>query len=386
MFDPVNLLVILAFVFMLSVLVAAHEGGHYLAARLCGMGVEEFAVGMGKKIWTLGRRKHTVDGVEQETEFTLRAVPIGGFVRPNGMEPQEDGSEMNVPGGFYRKGPFARLVVLGAGPLFSVLAGVALIIGIYVTHGAERFSNEPVLGRISQGDPADLAGLKPGDRIVKISGKPVSSFYEFLQTVQANPGKTLPVEFSREGKIATANLKPIEGQVGVWTPKLDLTGEMKRAGKIGAMPDVSRQKLAFGEAVSEGFRAPVIAVTNLVGLLKKPQNLADSVGGPGTMMKMTNDALRSRFVDFIALAATLSISFGIFNLLPVPPLDGGQMVVAFAELLRGGKRLSFKVQSAVAMVGLAFVGLLMISVIAVDVMRLSAPQKPLTKDVAAPAK
>jgi regulator of sigma E protease len=376
MFDPIHLLVLVAFVVMLSVLVVAHELGHYWAARLCGMGVEEFAVGMGKKVATLGRKRHVADGVEGETEFTLRALPIGGFVRPRGMEPKEDGSETSVPGGFYAKGPLARLIVLGAGPLFSVLAGVALIIGVYTWHGAEKFDNAPVLGRVSQNDPADKAGLKPGDRLLEVDGKKIETFYEFLQIVQSNAGNTLEVRYSRNGETRTTKLTPVKGTVGVWRPNLELSGETKEAGKIGAAPQIKHEKMAFVEAVREGFRAPVTAVTNLVGLLKKPANLADSVGGPGTIVKMTNDAVRSRFVDFVALAAMLSISFGIFNLLPVPPLDGGQMVVAFAELLRGGRRLSFQVQSAVAMVGFVFVGILLVSVIAVDVKRLSGAGAP----------
>src|SRR5207302_10904574 len=115
---------------------AAHEYGHYLFARIFGMGVEEFAIGMGKKLLVWRRKTYPVGNVEpsgeeaitqppqatETTEFTIRAWPVGGFVRIKGMVPEEDGSEIRIPGGFYSKAPWKRLIVLFAGPLFSVLA------------------------------------------------------------------------------------------------------------------------------------------------------------------------------------------------------------------------------------------------------------------------
>ncbi|HKU53309.1 MAG TPA: site-2 protease family protein, partial [Nitrospira sp.] len=178
---PHYLLTAVVFVVMLCVLVAAHEYGHYLLARLFGMGVEEFAIGFGKKpIWTWMRKTYSVqrnpgpagpsvplhletssyptDGssalqpepetsptpsqvkltVQETTDFTIRPWPLGGFVRIKGMVPEEDGSETKVPGGFYSKAPWKRFIVLLAGPVFSVLAGVIILFGLKLAMGEER--------------------------------------------------------------------------------------------------------------------------------------------------------------------------------------------------------------------------------------------------------
>jgi len=371
MFDPFNIVVILFFLIMLSVLVAAHELGHYLTARQMGMAVEEFAIGMGPKVATYARKAHIADDVEEETEFTIRALPIGGFVKIKGMIPEDDGSEVNVPGGFYSKKPLARLWVLFGGPLFSVLAGIAILVPVFMSQGVDRTLNEPIVGGVSRNDPADQAGLKADDRIVKIGEVEPKTFLQLIDVVQANVGKTLNVVYERGGKRIETQLKPVQAEVGIWGPSMEQPTETKLAGKIGIVPKRTKVKVGFGAAFTEAIGTPVLAVKGLIQMFKKPKTIENSVGGPGTMVLATNEAVRGGFVMALWLAGMLSISVGIFNLLPIHPLDGGQMIVAFTELLRGGRRLSMQVQNAFASVGLLFLFTMIIGVLFVDAKRIT---------------
>jgi regulator of sigma E protease len=400
--------VLVVFLVMMSLLVAAHELGHYLFAGYFGMGVEEFAIGFGKKrLVTYARKQYqlpigpgedptievvsegygleggtqtvqrtqvdTPNGpvIQETTDFTFRPFPLGGFVRIKGMLPQEDGSETRIPGGFYSKPPWQRLVVLFAGPLFSVIFGVLLLVPVYTISGIDQPLNEPVLGGLAKGEPADRAGLKPNDRIVSIDGKRIETFYGLTQTIHASAGKSLTLQVDRNGQPLTLTVTPVSGQVSVSDPDLQPTGERKQAGKIGVIPKSIKKPMAVGPAFREALTMPVKAVQSVARLFLKPQTFEDNVGGPATIVATTS-AMSTRGVEYVIfLSAMLSISLGIFNLVPVPPLDGGQMVIAFAEMLRRGKRLSMRVQSAVAGVGFALVVGLMIAVIVVDIRRFS---------------
>lgn len=403
------------FVTMISILVAAHELGHYLFARLFGMGVEEFAIGFGKKpLVTWMRRFYTVpvvpgqrigreeeaetnaagmsavlegksdqdrievleDGklLRERTDFTIRPYPLGGFVRIKGMLPDEEGSETKVAGGFYSKAPWQRLIVLFAGPLFSVIAGIILLVGVYTIDGSERTSDQPVIEVLTSEGPAGKAGILPGDRVTAIDGKPISTFYEMVVIVRDSADRTLRFDVDRKGKPMQFSVTPKLGDLPspVFGPGMELTAETKRQGKIEASPGSEIKKLSLAEATLEAAKFPEKAVTGLVRVFIKPAEFEQNVGGPGTMVRATSLAIRMGAWKVVELAGLLSISVGIFNLLPAGPLDGGQMTIAIAEMLRGGRRLSFKVQTAFGTLGFIFVALLISSALIVDVKRATA--------------
>lgn len=413
---PENFLYLLLFLFMISVLVAVHELGHYLFARLFGMGVEEFAIGFGRKpIWTYARKKHLVlvkpgdvvkprleapgihgetssierktiepvvvqtakgEFVEQTTNFTFRAWPLGGFVRINGMMPEEDGSETKVPGGFYNAAPWKRFIVLLAGPAFSVLAGIVMLVPLLMTAGVQKVDQRPVISSMVTPSPAATAGLKPGDRIVSIGGKPINTFYDMIEVVKVSADKRLPIVFERKGKRIESFITP-EGSKDpspVRGPDLEFTGELAMQAKIGVLPGVAYERLPLGTAVTEAFYAPIKAVQMLAKIVVQPKMLKDSVGGPITMLGATAQAATAGVASVVNLAAMLSISVGIFNILPVPPLDGGQMAIAIAEMFRRGRRLSMRVQNTVAIAGFVMVMSLFVFVMFVDVQRQFQPK------------
>ena len=397
------------FLIILIVLVAAHEYGHYLFARLFGMGVEEFSIGMfGKKpLVSWYRRTYRIPvaphedpfrasagaGVsfeggaasteppelietpagrqlQETTVFTVRPWPIGGFVRIKGMMPEEDGGEVHIPGGFYSKPPWQRLIVLFAGPVFSVLSGVLAIACLYMIVGVQRPSNVPIISDVAIGKTAYEAGLRPGDRIVGLEGQPISTFYQLIEVVRDSAGKPLHLTYERMGVRKTTVVTPYlqEEPMPILGPDLLPTGERRLQAIIGILRQNPGhfERLGPIAAVGEAFHMPIAGLQNLWDLAKHPSTFRDSMGGPGTMLKATSEAAQAGLAPIVETAALISISVGIMNLLPIFPLDGGQIVVALAEMLRRGKRLSIKVQNLVGSVGLGFVLLLMVFALTAD--------------------
>lgn len=380
MFDPFYLLVAVIFLTIVTVLVAAHELGHYLFARLFKMGVEEFAIGFGKKpLVTYMRRTYATDhptpdgGNAETTNFTIRPWPLGGFVRIKGMVPEEDGSEVDVPGGFYSKPPWQRFVVLLAGPVFSILAGFALLIPLFMTVGVNKPLNEPVIGALGEKgkSAAADAGLKEGDRILSIDGKPVKTFYDVVVSIRDRGETPVNLVVKRDNREFDVTLSPKldERPTPVLSSTLEPTPVLKIQSKLGAGYKRVRVPQPFVSAVGEAVSLPGRMVASLFGVVKQPSRFKDEMGGPASMVAITAGSAREGLPDVLFFAGALSISLGIFNLLPIVPLDGGQMLVAVAEMLRRGRRLSFKVQNAVTGFGFILILMLIVGVFAADINR-----------------
>ncbi len=381
--------IIVLIVLMVSVLVAAHEYGHYLFARMFKMGVEEFAIGFGKKpliVWM--RKKHTVlndqtgENLQEETEFTIRPWPLGGFVRIKGMVPEADGSEIHIPGGFYSKAPWKRFIVLLMGPVFSIVAGMLLLIPIFAISGKYVSDNRPIMGKITAKGPADKAGLKQGDKIIAIAGKPVKTYFDVISTVRDSGGKELSVRYMRDDVQAETQVSPLldTRPSPVLDENLEPTGETKIQSKLQVQISRTRVPVSFGEAVLESVRLPIESGKRFVAMFTAPKELTENLSGPVGIAQATNEASTS-WEGIVSLAAILSISVGFLNLLPVPPLDGGQMAIALAEMLRSGRRLSIKVQMIVNATGMGLLALLMMSAFYMDFKRLGErnEQKPPAK-------
>lgn len=415
---PFYVLVGLTYLTMLMVLVAAHELGHYLFARLFGMGAEEFSIGMfGKRPITIwGRRRYKIlvregedphlrgdqpnvlegggatippeietgpDGktvLKETTLFTIRPWPIGGFVRIKGMMPQEDGSEVRIPGGFFSKAPWKRWVVLAAGPAFSVLSGVLLLIPYLVFYGAPDPSPKPVFGALTTDGAAYKAGLDVGDRVVSIDGKPVNTWYDMVVNVRDSKGRPLAIVADRNGRRISLTVRgdvdkkpsPLRDEKG------HATGVYRVQTKLGALPTSDPKPVPLREAVAIAVLLPIDGAVGLIERFAHPSELVESVGGPATMVNMTAKSVKEGLWPVIERAAELSISLGIFNLLPIPPLDGGQMWIAFVEMLRRGRRLSMQTQVRVLNAGFVLIAAMVVGILLIDAGRftgLSGPPK-----------
>lgn len=384
LFNPINLIVFLT---VMTVLIAAHEYGHYLFARWFKMEVEEFAIGFGNPKWIFRRKRTkivadpkdpTTTDSEHETVFTLRILPLGGFVRTKGMTPEEDGSEIKIPNGFFSKSPFKRFLVYFAGPLFSVLAGYMVLIPLYSLNGVVEADPKPLIGGMETSRAGYKAGLREGDLILKVDDKPVQSFYEVVSYLRDKPGQSIKFFVERKGEPMEITAVPEKdaAPTPVLGPDLLPTEERKIQGKLGMRPATTMRRLSLGEATQHAVALPFIMFQGIWDMFRQPQHLAEKTGGVVTVYMTTSGAMRMGWTALFELCGLLSISLGVFNLLPIGPLDGGQMLISLTEMLRGGRRLSYKVQLAVLGTGFAVIAGFILFVTVNDIYRWFGPNQP----------
>lgn len=353
-----------------TIIVGIHELGHFLAARWRGMEVEEFAIGFGKRVLTYQNKRGEV--------FSLRLVPLGGFVRIKGMEPQADGSEVFVPGGFYSKGLGSRAVVLAAGPFASILGGLVITFLGLVAFGKPEVVPQLRIADVVQGSAAVEAGLKKGDIIVEVNGRQPKEHAVFLaevKRVNGGPillkvlrgeetfGVTVRPRPSDEAPVVDDNGKPVLDESG--RPK---TGPGYLVGvSLEQMTRFKRIGLVEAAALATTQTWQIIAGTAAV--FTRLNEIKENVGGPITIGVFSAKAAQTGVASLVLLAAIISVSLGLVNLLPIPPLDGGQLLIVGIEALRGGRRLSYQMQSAVALTGFLFVMLMIVAVFSIDINR-----------------
>lgn len=352
-----QLLGILAFVVALLFSVMVHEFGHFITAKHFGMKVSEFFLGFGTKIWS------TVRG---ETEFGIKAIPAGGYCRIEGMSPSETtiGDERD----FYRASGARKLIVLGAGSFLHFVLGFVLLLVIFMGIGtnqatstigeiskctAEATSSKPCTPT-SPKTPAQLAGLLPGDRIVSINGTAITDWSKDVQIIRDSPGKALVFGIDRGQKVkATGSGNP--DLVITITPAARIVNG-KTLGYIGVINKFATVRSDPVSAVKESvtLTGSLISgsVKSLISLPSKiPALWSQTVGDKprdanglmgvvgvarlsGEAVGSTKLTLSERLATFIMIIAQLNIFVGIFNLLPILPLDGGHMAVAIADEIR----------------------------------------------------
>lgn len=320
---------VVAFVFVLSLLVLAHELGHFAVAKRVGIKVEEFSLGMGPRLWA-GRRG--------ETLYALRLLPLGGFCKMAGEDAAGGGlsAEKQAPAErerqFNAKPPAQRALVLAAGPVMNfVLAGLvyAVLFGAFGIPIA--WVEGAVVGDVSPGTPAAEAGLLPGDRIAAVEGQPVRTWEEMAKRIEESAGRRLVLEVHRPGRE-----KPL--RVAVTPQRMPRPDRPEGVGFIGVIRQSDEVKrVGFFEALRLGFlQAWHVLVAMVAGLWQLfTGKLAGPLAGPVGIARMTGQAARYGLNSVLELTAFLSINLGIVNLLPIPALDGGRLVFLGVEAVRG---------------------------------------------------
>lgn len=369
------ILTAITFIVMFGILVAVHEWGHYLAARWLKMGIEEFAIGFGPVLKKLGKREVRMPNEDlTTTEFSIRSIPLGGFVRINGMEPKEDGSEVSVPHGFYSKPPHHRIAVLFAGPFFSVLFGVIMLFGLFTAVGLPVAV--PKVAGLSKEMPAMKAGIQLNDRITMVQGKPVSEAYDVTTAIRENLGKEITIGVTRGSQTLSFTMTPVLSKEK--HPIVDKngipTGEENFIPRIGIEFGSEYKRLPIGAALKAAVMQPILNFERLFFRLTQPQKIIEESTGVVGMVAVTNAAVQSGVSDVLYTGAAISIGLGIANLLPIGMLDGGQIMLATIEMFRRGKRLSFKTQTTYLTAGLAFLAVVFLLITRQDIMRIISPK------------
>ena len=332
------LITIIIFISVLAGIIIAHELGHFITAKLSGVQVKEFGIGLPPRVFSVKRG---------ETVYSLNAIPFGGFNKLSGEEdPDAPRSLAGKPFGI-------RFLVLSAGSLMNFLLPLILMtIAFMIPHN--MLVGDVYVKDVAPASPAAVAGIEPGDRIISINDKPVGSSGDLQRYIQLGLGKDVTVtvehtDYEEEDITLVPRWKPPEGE-----------------GAIGIVIDMPDAKIV---SISEpAWKAPSMAVSacaeTLVlfknGILSMMAgNTTLKLTGPVGIAQMTGEVARVGISPLLEFAAFLSLNIGLINLFPLPALDGGRICFLLLEKARGGKRVSPKTEGLVHMIGfLLLMGLL----------------------------
>ena len=327
-----EILGILAFVVALLFSVMVHEFGHYLTARKFGMRVSEFFLGFGKRIWSFTRG---------ETEFGIKAIPAGGYCRIEGMTPQDQMAEGEEGRAFFAASPAKKLIVLGAGSFAHFALGFLLIFSIFFGVGYQALL--PDITKVSQQSAAESAGFQEGDRLLTIDGDKVDNWAIDSKKIAESKGREIVFTVQRGNEILTLKANPqyIEEEKRYLLGVVTKVG-VKRDGVIQSTQNASSATWALArESVKSLFtlptKVPELFRQTFMGEERDPNGLVGVVGAArvsGEVVGSENLAGNQRLQTFILIVASLNIFVGLFNLLPLLPLDGGHMAVAIADEFR----------------------------------------------------
>lgn len=327
-----EILGIVGFVIALLTSVMFHELGHFLTARKFGMRVSEFFVGFGRRIWSITRG---------ETEYGIKAIPAGGYCRIEGMTPTDEMPAGEEGRAFIRASSLKKLIVLGAGSTAHFILGFLLIFSIFFAFGYTTLT--PNIAQVSENSVAQAAGFKAGDEILSINGKEVENWSVDVKQIADSKGAELRFEILRGGEKITIVAAPAYNEeakryilgvtAAIGTERdgfIESSSQAARAGWFLTKESV-KSLLALPTKVPQLFRQTFMNEerdpNGLVGVVGAARVSGEAVGSE----KLNGN---ERLTTFILLVASLNIFVGIFNLLPILPLDGGHMAVAIADEIR----------------------------------------------------
>jgi len=351
-----------ATIFVLSILVLIHELGHFLMAKLFKIRVERFSLGFPPRLFgkTIG-----------ETDYCISAVPFGGYVKISGMIDESlDQSQLTgppKPWEFRSKKWSQKCLVILAGSLMNFLLAYTIFVVSTKIHGIEK-PKGTWIGGVVPGKPAEKAGLRIGDRILRINGKPLENWEELTAIVHASPNKPLQVEWARGDSILSAIMIPTK-------EKFVYKGDIREGGILGILSQIEIHPVswgnAFGEAGKNFYYLSKLVLVSFAKLVTGQESLK-SIAGPVFIAKMAGESARFGFGALFEFMAILSLNLAVLNLFPIPVLDGGHLVILMIEgVLR--RELSVKVKMLIQQVGIALIIGIMLLALYNDVLRLVRP-------------
>lgn len=307
-----------------------HEAGHLVVAKACGMKVSQYFVGFGPRLWSV---------TKGETEYGLRAIPAGGFVKIPGMSNLEEIDEVDEPR-TYRQASFPRkLAVACAGSAVHFVLALAILWSLFSFVGmpsSNRVSVASFVALPGGVDPARTAGLEVGDVIVSADGRRITSFDQLTAVIEAKPGKAVPVVVDRSGRRVRLSVVPRlddgVGRIGIamTSPDVTVNPAVAMGESFGWTGDyVSTTFGSIGSYFADAYRAltnpslPASSATNE----ERPMSIVGAA-------RIAAQAAQSGLRDVLLIFVMLNIFIGIFNMLPVPVLDGGHVAIALYERLR----------------------------------------------------
>lgn len=304
-----RLLSVGAIVLTFGLVIFLHELGHFLMAKRLGVRVDQFAFGFGTELLGLTWRG---------TRYSLCLIPFGGLVRLAGELPEQ---EPKAPDEFFAQSWYRRIAIALAGPAMNYVLAFCLFTGVLWVWGTTRPSSQPLIGEVVPGLPAAQAHLQAQDRVLSINGRPMATWEAMAQFIHEHPLQPLEMTLTRSGQEFTR----------VLTPQLD---PQRKLGLIGVGPFMEVQRLSLGAAAQEGFRdlirwtkLPLHYLADKLKHREAPKELAGPVG----IAQMISSAAKAGIFPLLYLIAVISTGVGLFNVFPIPLLDGGHMLLYLWE-------------------------------------------------------
>lgn len=345
---------LLAFLFVLGVLIFVHELGHFVTAKMVGIKVERFSLGFpprmfGKKIG--------------DTDYCISWLPLGGYVKMAGMIDESlDGTITGEPWEFASKPVWQRLIVISAGSIMNIVTAVIILALIAFAVGIPGEPQGALVSEVLENKPAETIGLKSGDVIVSINDQLVMTSQDLIKTVNANPGVELPIEWKRDSEPFSSRITPElqeEENIGLIGVRVGNHVIYEDAGFVDS----------FAAGLSNTYNFIKLILYSLKVIFTGEQSFRDAVGGPIAIAKMAGESAKLGFQSLLFFTALLSINLGIINMFPFPVLDGGHLVLLLIEGIRR-KPLPVKATLVIQKVGMAFLMALMIFIIFNDITKL----------------
>ncbi len=347
---------IFAFIVVLGILIFFHELGHFLVARLFGVGVEKFSLGFGPRI--LGKKI----GI---TDYRISAIPLGGYVKMVGEEPDAEIDPKDIPISFTHKHVFKRILIVAAGPFFNFLLAAVIFFVMFQIYGI--FVLKPSIGTVLEGKPAQEAGLMEGDLIVAIDGTSVELWEDMAHLIASSNGKTLEVTVRREGSDFMVRITPelkVEKMFGVEIKSYRIGIASGTDGFIKKLNPLQ----ALSESIIETYKWTKRTISGIVRLIKGTESVK-TIGGPILIAQMAGHYAKRGIASLSFFIAIISITLAIINFLPIPVLDGGHLLFFFLEAIIG-RPVSLKVREVAQQAGMFILLMLMIFVFYNDITRI----------------
>jgi len=334
----------------LGALLALHELGHLVAARMLGVRVPRFVLGFGPplvsfRLWG--------------TQYVLAAIPLGATAHVQGLNPHRADAE--EASSFHRLGPLRRMLIILAGPLANYVLALGILFALYTsgTHVVVPLT----VGTVLPGSEAAREQLLPGDRIVSVAGQPPRSWSEFVQKVAESPGRTLELGVERHGEQRRVQVRPRPDERGM--------------GRIGVSQQYVYRTHGTGEALSHAFahtgNVASEGLARLVRLVRGPHHT--DTDGPGALMRQESSDARASGVDSLLRSlVAASVALALLTMLPVPGLDGGRVVLLLVEAA-SGRRLPARVETVAQTVGFLGVAAVILVMAGMEIRR-ALPERP----------
>jgi regulator of sigma E protease len=322
----------------LALLIVLHEAGHFLVARLCGMRVERFSIGFGNALVSFKRG---------DTIYQIAPIPLGGFVQITGMNPQEE-FDHDDPCVYPNRPRWMRFLVLFAGPAANYL--VAMVIGFVVLLAYGQYTGTTTVDEVVQGSAAQAVGLLPGDVVAGVGGKAVSKPADVTQVVRASAGSAIELKIMRQGAPMTLSVAP---------RKDTASGTYM----IGVRFGQARARGPFLDAVKEAVVMPIalsaVLLKNIWDLITR--KIEGGLTGPLGIAKEMASAAKQGILKFLEILILISVALGVFNLLPVPGLDGARIFFVGINAIRR-RDINPAIETKIHMVGIMLLLMLLVVV------------------------